>query len=297
MDWNLYECIFRLKSSLHIGFHKILIFSKTRYYVPGKLIWAALTAKVTPLLGINNYEAVGEFFKEVMRYGYFYLCVDGNLYIPKYTEEGLKFGSISQNEFEKKFITSIASTAIQPESLTAEEGMLHEIEIINPYTIDNGKPVYIKGLLWVKNKSNNGFKITTNEETINILYNDNQVNFNKDFQIQIGGERRYGFGLIELVELKKITDLNLADFPGTWREDKGEVVISIPNGGFIWAHTKVTLTLKIKGDIELIVGKDWDPEKGAGRRLKSEGLFWFPGSILIEDKEFKIVDFGWWELI
>lgn len=297
MDWNLYEFIFKLKSPLHIGFHKVLIFSKTRYYAPGKLIWAGLTSKVTPLFGITNYETVGQFFKESMRYGYFYLCVDEILYIPKYTEEGLKFGPLSQNEFEKRFITSIASTAIQPESLTAEEGMLHEIEIINPYTIDNGKPVYLKCLVWVKNKSKNGLNIEPKENEINISYNDKQVNFNKGFQIQIGGERRYGFGLIELVELKKIPDLKSADFPGTWREDKGEVVISITKNNPIWAHTKSTANLNINGDIEPLVGRDWDSEKGAGRILKSEGLFWMPGSILIEDKEFRVIDSGWWELV
>lgn len=298
MPWDLYESTFRLKSPLHIGFHKISLISRTRPYVPGKLIWAALTARLTPMLGINNYQTVGQFLKQSIRYGYFYLFVDEKLYFPIYTEEGLKFGKLQQNEFEKKFISSMTSTAIQPQTLTAEEGMLHEIEFINPYTIDDGNKVYLKGLLWIKDIK--GSEINISKEDGSVIFHREQkvVTLEKGFYLQIGGERRYGFGLIELAEIKKISGSDLSPFNlGKWQEQNGEVIISLDKGSPVLGHVKYSNNLNIKGDLELIVRRDWDNEKGAGKLLKAEGLFWMPGSILVEDKNFKVIDLGFWEAL
>ncbi len=297
MAWDLYECIFRVKSPLHIGFHKISFLSRTRPYVPGKLIWAALTAKLTPLLDINNYQKVAQFLKESICYGYFYLFVDNQLYFPKYTEKDLKFGDLYQNEFEKRFIHSMASTAIQPQTLTAEEGMFHEIEFINPYTIDTGKKIYLKGLLWIKNAIGNEIKMLNEDKSLIFSKGQKVAEFKKGFCLQVGGEKRCGFGLIELEEIKRISSYDLQLFNGKWCEQNGEIIISINTDSPIWAHVKYSNNLKIKGDIELIIGKYWENAKGAGKLTRIEGLFWVPGSILIEDKKFKITDLGFWEAV
>lgn len=303
MPWDLYECKFRIKSPLHIGFHKVLILSRTRSYVPGKLIWAALTAKLTPLLGINDYQKVGEFLKKAVRFGYFYPCVDDTLYLPQYTEEGLKFGHLPQTDFEKRFISSIASTAIQPQSLTAEEGTLHEIEFISPYKIDDGKKVYLKGLLWVNEVSENGFIISKNDDGFTLSYNGKSQDFKKGCQLQVGGERKYGFGLIELEEVKLIDrndkDLNKIGFFGKWEESENEVRISLEEDQWVWVHVKYNSELKIKGSIEPLVGREWDyiNNKGAGRKIVVHGLFWVPGSVLAEKSLFKITEFGFWEKV
>ncbi len=82
---------------------------------------------------------------------------------------------------------------------------------------------------------------------------------------------------------------------GEWQEQNKEIVISINKENPVLTHTKCSSNIKIKGDIELLVGRDWDDVKGAGKLLKTEGLFWVPGSIIIEDKKFKVTDFGLWE--
>ncbi len=296
MIWHLFECTFRLKSPLHVGFHKIMHFYKTRPYVPGKLLWASLTAKLTQLLGLNDYKKVGNFLANSMRFGYLFPCVRSEIYIPKYTNDGLMFGSLTQNEFEKKFINSMASTAIDTESFTAEEGMLHEVEFISPYTNDDGKQVLLKGLVWIRELSDNELNLSINNDDLKITYNKINVNFKEQLanQLQVGGERKYGFGLIQLQNMIPKNELN--GFPGKWYEENGEVCLCIKKDNPVWSHVSYSKDLRtMKGNIEPLIGRDWDDEKGAGRKLECYNLCWTPGSILCEDRKFKVSEFGIWK--
>lgn len=299
MSWQVYEWKFRLKSPLHIGFHKILHFFKTRPYVPGKLLWGALTAKLTPILGINDYQKVGDFLKKTFRFGYLYPYVEGKLYIPQYTEEGLKFGDLNQNDFEKKFISSMASAAIEAESLTAEEGMLHEVEFISPYTIDDGKPVYLKGLFWLREFSEDGFTVSKKDKNVIITFNTPNIDFETQLvnRLQIGGEQKYGFGLLELKEFIKSDQNILKDFYGEWLDEGSEFKLKLKSNDPIWAHLLHTDSLNIKGHIEPLVGREWEDSKGSGRKLTFHGLFWTPGSLLSTDITLRIMEFGLWEVL
>ncbi len=118
MTWHLYSLTFRLKSPLHIGFHKVMHLFRTRPYVPARPFWGALTAKLTRKLGLSDYDKVGEFLKKTMRFGYLYLSDGSDLFIPRYTDEGLKFGNLPLIEFEKRFISSLTSTSIAKNSFS-----------------------------------------------------------------------------------------------------------------------------------------------------------------------------------
>jgi len=301
MSWHLYPWTFKLKSPLHIGSHKIMHFVKTRPYAPGKLLWGALTSKLTPLLGIKSYQKVGNFIKKTMRFGYLYPYTNNLLFLPKYTEKGLMYNSLHQNVFEKKIISSIASTAIDPDSLSAQEGMLHEIEFVSPYTIDKGDQVFMEGLLWIKEYSENGLSVTRESNDLVIKYGETNIDFATDLanSIQIGGERRYGFGLIELCKesFKEIDNKRLESFPGLWSENEGEVYLTLEPDTPVWSHVLSSDRICIKGDIEPFVGRDWDSDRGSGRRLKGLGLFWSPGSIIKKEMTFKNSEFGLWEPI
>jgi hypothetical protein len=274
-------------------------FYRARPYVPGKPLWGALTAKLTPLLGLDDYQKVGEFLKKAIRPGYLYPYIKssekGELYYPKYTEKGLMFGPLQQNEFEKKFISSTASTAIEAQSFTAEEGMLHEVEFISHYTIDDGKPVFMSGFIWVREFSENEISLSIKDEVI-ITCKGKEVEFKRQLanRLQLGGERKYGFGLVELKELSEVNNAGFDELPGTWSEKNNEVCISLNKDNPIWSHLLHFNNLKIKGNIEPLVGRDWDAETGAGKKLEPLGLCWTPGSILCEDKTFKVDEFGIW---
>jgi CRISPR/Cas system CSM-associated protein Csm3 (group 7 of RAMP superfamily) len=277
-------------------------FYRTRPYVPGKPLWGALTAKLTPLLGLDDYQKVGEFLKKVIRPGYLYPYIESNekskLYYPKYTEKGLMFGPLKQNEFEKKFISSMASTAIEAQSLTAEDGMLHEVEFISHYTIDDGKPVFMSGFIWVREFSENDISLSIKDEVI-ITCLEKKVKFKDQLanRLQLGGERKYGFGLVELHKITEVKESKFNLLPGEWKEENGEVCISLKRDDPIWAHVKHFENLKIKGDIELLAGREWDPSEGAGKKLEPLGLCWSPGSILLEDRKFIVDGLGIWKKI
>ena len=112
---------------------------RTRPYVPGRQIWAALTAKLTLLFGLSDYQKVGSALEEVFRFGYLYPSLEeGYPHIPCFTKDkGLTFGwgerCLTRREFEKKFLSSTASVAIDPQSFTVEEGMLYQVEFVSPY--------------------------------------------------------------------------------------------------------------------------------------------------------------------
>jgi len=271
---------------------------RTRAYVPAKRFWGALTAKLTPQLQLTEYVKVGNFLKETMRFGYLYLSDGNEVFVPHYTEEGLKFGNLPQIDFEKKFISCLASTAVESCSFTADEGMLHEVEFISPHTINGGNPVFCKGLLWVSEFSKEGLSIVLEDDGFFIKHNNVGVKLSELMDIiQLGGEKKYGFGQLKLETLEEIDsdDLEGLGFTGQWKEDENEVELRLDNGKPIWSHAKQAPDLKIKGNVEPLVGRDWS-EKGAGRELKPYGLCWIPGSILMEGKAFKITqDFGLWK--
>jgi hypothetical protein len=279
-------------------------FYRTRPYVPGKPLWGALTAKLTPLLGLNDYLKVGEFLKKAIRPGYLYPYIESNkkgeLYYPKYTEKGLMFGLLSQYEFEKRFISSLASTAIEAQSLTAEERTLHEVEFISPYTINNGKPVFMSGFIWVREFSENEISLSIkNNSKVIIICKGKEVEFECQLanRLHLGGERKYGFGFVELHKITEVEDSKFNELPGDWKEENGEVFISIKKDDPVWAHLPYFNSIKLKGNIEPLVGRDWNDNTGAGKKLEQLGLFWSPGSILLEDRTFKVDEFGIWREI
>lgn len=306
MSWHLYLLTFRLKSPLHIGFHKVMHLFRTRTYVPARPLWGALTAKLTRSFESDKYREIGEFLRKVMKFGYLYIYDDEEnvIFTPKYTDGGLKFGNLtekelSQIEFEKRFVGSFASTSIEPHSLTVEEGMLHEVEFISPYEIhkegDEPKPVFFRGLLWVSEKSEEKLTIQVNENDFLITDGKKDLKFSNLDTLQVSGERKYGFGQLKLVKLEKINDNDLVPlgFKGKWVEDGDEIKLELKNDDFIWSHVKYDPDLKIKGGLEPIVGRDWSC-RGAGKKLTNYGLCWIPGSVLTEDAVFRIADFGIW---
>ncbi|MGC9020959.1 MAG: RAMP superfamily CRISPR-associated protein [Candidatus Methanodesulfokora sp.] len=277
---------------------------RTRAYVPARPFWGSLTAELTRRLGSLDYSKVGEFLKNVMRFSYLYIFSGDKMYMPRYTEEGLKFGDLTQTEFEKRFISSLASTSIEPHSLTAEEGTLHEVEFICPYEIcekmEKPRPVFLKGLLWVSEGSKEELRVQIGENNFSIANGKTEIMFSDLANtLQVGGERKYGFGQLRLKDLRKIEDRNLENlgFKGRWEETGSGVSIELEKNEFIWSHAEYNPKLEIKGDIEPIIGRDWGKE-GAGRELKAHGLCWVPGSVLMKDTKFIITEkFGIWKAI
>jgi hypothetical protein len=296
MTWKIFNADFKAVTPLHIGYRKIGFLQSTRYYVPGKNLWGALTAKITPLLNIRdhtgalNYKEVGDFLSKNLIFSYFFLKSNGKEFKPKYCIiEGLKYGQLSVAELEKKFISSIPSTAIESESMSADYGSLHEIEIIlsrqkkdKEEENDKQGDVFITGNIFIKEGKEGNLNLLVDGNIIKL----NNVNVNDILKegIQIGGERRYGFGLIKAHNLGqsegKDYDVVLT-----------ELVRKIKANTSIEAHLKISDYLVLRGDIEAVVGREWD-NKGAGRGLSKGFLAWTPGSVVESDINVKILEFG-----
>jgi hypothetical protein len=255
--WREIAVSFKLKSPLHIGYmpFKGSVISPTRYYVPGRNLWGAVTKHITEYLHKNptaeDYRNIGAIVKDNFRFSYFYVCDGINIYFPRYTEQGLKYGNISRSEFEHKFIGSQISTAIDA-SGTAKDESLHEIEFIdNKFKDSNGniRDVRITGCVWVREDAEIGDKKITGSNKEGILVE----RFNVIEKLILGGESKYGFGH---VLFDPIDGVRFAVAPCETEELKIKL-----NDNYIIAHLKYSKGVKFKGDVELLTGRGYyDPK-------------------------------------
>lgn len=294
MSWKCYELNYKAKSAVHIGYGSQLgIVSRTRYYLPGKTMWGAVTAvlsrRIMERYDSGIYNKIGEFVKNHLIFSYFYPVKGTDMLYPHYTEEGLGFGSkgdkefvMSKEEFEKELISSYVSTALDKTSRTAEEGSLHEFELISP--------VEFVGYLFTNLEKNHGntsygipiFVREGEEAKIEVEIKGEKVEiFEAIKELQVGGERSYGFGKLELkdteikqrervfkryevvldAERPRITaEIALAHV--MIKDDKGEYLDTLAN---------------IHGDIEPLVWREWS-ERGTGQKPQFGGIALVPGS-------------------
>jgi len=254
---------------------------------------------------MNYYDAgiygkIGELVKENLIFSYFYPAERKSVLYPNYTKDGFGFGSkgderflLTKEEFEKEFITSYVSTALDKSSKTAEDGSIHEFELIKGKS--NGKETIFVGYLFAKEGNINGdYSVEFSQDKPFIKKNYNFPLFDVINNIQVGGERNYGFGWLELqdspVELDRV---NLYD--SDVFVDLNDLILN--SDKFIaLAHvdTKNLELDKIKGDLEPVIGRKWDNERGAGQNLSNALICLIPGTKFKPNLEIKIRDFGMW---
>jgi len=292
--WNKVNIVFKVKTPIHIGYlpFRGSLVSPTRYYIPGRNLWGAVTKRITEFVlknpDIEDYKEIGKQVMENFRFSYFYLYDDKNIYFPNYTDEGLKYGDVDGDknkiplsEFEYRFIGSRISTAIDPNSLTAKDESLHEIEFINnKFKDEKGevKNLKIVGCLWFKD----GTKIK-NEE---ITKKDKGImigEFNVLEELIIGGESKYGFGRVVLDSVDKVK------FPLELEEKNQKTIINMNMKNPLFAHLSYdknkNINIKFRGDIELFTGRGYfDPcnnkmsSSEPGKVLSQSKYYFVPGT-------------------
>jgi len=286
MGWNCYKVTLEAKSPIHIGYGaKLGTVAKTRYYILAKHLWAALT-NVLAQKHSEDYKTVGDALKTHTRFSYFYIKHNNNLYAPKYvSSEGLKFGNLSVEKFEQKFISSFGSTSMEKKQKSAEDGSLHEIEFIKPTALN--KPMLFEGYLFFDSQQ---IQIGSKRFDVQQL---------TELETQVGGERTYGFGKVkikEMIEAKVLfeyfdTDLS---YEPTLKSKESTF--------YAYAHVlteKTTdLVKNVSGDLEPLVGREWCREKGAGRYITHAQICYVPGTqiTLTQPIGLKITQDGLWIL-
>lgn len=273
MAWRHYVLRFRLLSPLHIGDRKIGNLMQTRPYVTGRVLWAALTARLTRDLGREtsgmDYRGIGAQIKKNFRFGYLWPSLDGKTpYFPW-----------DHDDFEYLLLGSYVSTAIDYDRQAAQEGSLHEVEFIAPVARD-GRPVYLIGDLWVRNVLPSGLQSW--QEALN--------------RLQLGGERTYGWGRVRLSDPQLLEGSRHSTIGGNvWEEREGEVVLKLGSKSRLCAHAlaaKADVEAKadeshpidpltdLRGPIELLVGLETDEKGRFGAKSSPAYVCWKPGLLL-----------------
>jgi hypothetical protein len=273
--WQAYRVVYRLESPLHVGWRKVGNLMQTRPYILGRNLWGAATAQLARWSGSNDYVAVGDFVKQHLIFGYFFPAfASGEVFIPRWNDGAFTFGNHSAAEFEREFLRSFASTAIEAESNSAAEGQLHEVEYIVPKV--EGNQVLMVGHLIVA--ENDRIKCDPPEVLVDGLPLFSRVLK----EIQIGGERRYGWG--------KLVYQGSTREPGIFGHElktvNGKPVIEIKAGESLPAHFRVE-GLRAHGEIEPLLGREWNQTTGPGRQLSQAEICYVPGSV-VEERKVKI---------
>ncbi len=303
---HIYEATYKALSPIHIGYKSIGILDTTRYYITGKAVWGAVTASVTRHLidtpREEEYKCVGEIVRENIRTTYFFPKVENTVYYPVYEEGELRYGRLSKNAFEKIFIYSFVSTALD-KTKTADENTLHEVEYIKNRVLmtDDLEDVYWIGYFFVNDgilsaneKEKLVLQIETEEEDFTLKKEDREMKASEILkQIQVGGERNYGFGNLKLEgKFRKIDGKTDNEFGCEIEENRVKSKIAL--GHVHYANLGYT------GEIEPFVGREWG-KKGSGTETSNNKgdentpcVFFVPGTCFERELEFEVKDYGMW---
>ena len=75
--WACYKVYLEAKAPIHIGYGaKLGVVNRTRYYIPAKNVWGALTSLIAKSITENYnpkvYQRIGEFLNEKVIVSFFY---------------------------------------------------------------------------------------------------------------------------------------------------------------------------------------------------------------------------------
>ncbi len=275
MNWQAYRVVFALRSPLHAGYRKLGNIQQTRPYLVGKILWAALTARLTRdgPESDGDYVKMGNRVERHLAFSYFY---------PTTHEDGqvmLWPWGTGETEHRYQFLDSYASTAKDYARNAAEEASLHEIECIRPHT-RVGKAVYLSGYVMATDNAPAGWK--------QALYH-----------LQLGGERGYGWGRVEPVGKPQLwEDPSLFGWHIV-KSDTWPPVLRAEEEMSLCAHALAadfSLT-GIDGGIEPLVGRETKPDGKFGAHISRARICYVPGSIVPKGTHVQIGPYGIWEAV
>jgi len=280
MAWKMYKVTYELRSPLHIGYHKVGNVQRTRYYIPARNIWGAVTetltrrgfgSQVLKTAHQDKYRAVGDWVQTHCAFGYWFIEEGGTALSPRYDNGALKYGTLTAAEFERRYLNVHVTTALDPATTSAAEGSLYEVEFIAPY--HDVKP----GDQEVALPTKIGGWVFLDEIAVPLLGEKSKWDSWLS-HFQIGGERRYGFGLLRSKEFKE------NDLPEGYLvcPNNSRPCWQIQAGETLLAHTLVN-NIKAMGQVEVLVGRETKQSDSFGNELTAGQICWAPGSILVEE--------------
>lgn len=257
-------------SPLHIGSRRVGNLQQTRYYLPARTLWGAVTARLTRKTSEawkENYKGVGGLVDQNLRFSYFYPVAgkDSRLIWPWDNSNG---------RFEWTFINSQAGSPIENQSRAALDGGLHETEYIMPVGRD-GRQVYLLGYVFAR------------EEEAGIAGWREELS-----RLQLGGDRSYGWGRVscEKEDVIKAADLFGNKLDLAYRNNNSEA----PDGPLVCLEKNEPLLAHVEcgkkdtclsGQVEILAGRLTGQDGQFGRAFAQLQACWQPGSKIMADKQ------------
>lgn len=271
MAWKAYQLVYRALSPVHIGSFTMGYINLSRPYITGKAMWGAMTANLVRSGFNDTYESCGALLKTKIRMSYFFPALElEKPLLPHFTKHGLRYGDqdMTASKFENRFIRSMGQTAIHTGTWSAEDQTLHESEYLIPRIQDGQefKPLLFIGHLFVNDDC---ITETVIKEAWSELF--------------VGGDRKYGWGRLRLDDKTGITESDRLFNCVRVSDSNWPPKFEVPKDSPIPAHVRINERIKLKGDIELLSGLEYDNEKGFGHKPSAEAMLcWIPGSVLQE---------------
>lgn len=282
MSWHVHQVILRLRSPMHIGWNKVGNLQRTRPYVTGRVLWGALTMRLTrdefdgrgAANDSRDYRRIGEQVHQTLAFTYFYPALrSSGAFQVVWPWEG-------EVTFRRRFLSSYQGTALSYPHQSAAEGMLHEVEFLAPNTLDTGEPVFLMGYIFEREGG--------------------ALDWKSSFKrLQVGGERGYGWGDVELVSVATPSDEQLFGGVLRFEGDRETPVVALSEGEYLLAHAMAS-TVQAAGVVEPLVGREWRSDNArrrhVGQHVAFTGVCFTPGSVVTTEALSLAVDkFGVWK--
>ncbi len=236
------------------------------------------TAGDSPATDSSDYQACGREIDAVLRLTYLYPATRaGNSY-------NIEWPWCQEGRFRRRLLSSYSGTAIAPSHRASAVGMLREVEFISPSTLDTGQPVYLLGYIFERD----GCRLRWREACK---------------RLQLGGERGYGWGDLELAHLAETEDARLFNGSAVFLGGRASPLVR-PAGHSVTpmrllAHAPVA-GLPASGEVEPLVGREWRSNEArrrfVGQYVDYVGMFYTPGSSISQALDFSIGRFGLWNV-
>jgi hypothetical protein len=278
-----WRIVLKLLSPMQIGAGQLGMVERTELYIPGRVVWGAITATVTAQMSTipqdSDYKSIGQQLGDpVIDFGCFFPSFDQgtSFYYPIHTGSDVQWlnnrqtsATLSNESIAARMLFSVCSTAIDPFRMASMDSMLHATDMIAPAWFDKGlrkcQPICFVGEVTVpESLEAYGRSFLLDQRSIASVLN----------RCRLGGGRKRGWGIISVVDAECLepSDRLASRWIG---HDNGYVLLSpcpVREGDGC-----------VQGVAKLAVYREHCSRKGFGQALSKPELMWQPGAIMPGD--------------
>ncbi len=289
-----WEIVIRLTSPLQVGAGTLGMVEKSELFIPGRLLWAVLTAHLTRFLKTrplkDDYDKIGAqigpwesaFSSLFPSFDYGQSCripvFTGNRrvwYPAAVGESGLKIESdsrksLAEAEIENLLLSGLSGNATDPRRLATSSGSLHETDLISPVFHNENNalvPLMFIGCFRLPGK----VKLTGQVE----VALDEQRIIDTLAGSRLGGGRKRGWGQIKVERLRRLAGRLPEDLSRQKFGDHGTVLTSAT-----LPVAEEQAGAEIHGRAQLATYREHSREKGSGGAFSRPRLCWQVGTLI-----------------